>query len=227
MIERRAFVVGGAAALALAAGAGPARAASEEQEIVELARLAAEGMMADPNFPSLRRWMARARGVLVVPSLVKAGFLIGGEGGNGVLLARRADNSWSYPAFCTIGAASIGFQVGIQDSQVMFVIMSDKGLRAMMSDEVKLGADASLAVGPVGGGVEGATTTALNADIYSYARAKGLFAGVSFEGAVVKSRPSHNTAYYGRGATPRAIVIDGRFANPEADGLRRALVVRG
>ncbi|MGE0744596.1 MAG: lipid-binding SYLF domain-containing protein [Rhodospirillales bacterium] len=225
-MRRRELLAAGAATVAAGLTASwPARAGREQQEIVDKARITAESMLADANFPSLRQWVARARGVLVVPSLVKAGFLIGAEGGSGVLLARK-DGAWVGPAFYTLGAASFGLQAGVQDSEVMFVVMTDKGLRAMMSDEFKLGADASIAIGPVGAGVEGATTSAFNADIYSFARAKGLFGGFSFEGAVVKSRDSYNTAYYGAGATARGIVLEGRPTNAAADALRQALVVR-
>jgi lipid-binding SYLF domain-containing protein len=225
MMQRRHVLIGGGAAVVAAlAGSLPARAASDQQEIVEKARLTAEGMLADANFPTLRKWISRARAVLIVPSLLKAGFFLGAEGGSGVLLARGKDG-WSYPAFYTIGAASFGLQAGVQDSEVMFAIMTENGLRAMMNDEVKLGADASIAVGPVGAGVEGATSTAMNADIYSFAKTRGLFAGVSFEGAVVTSRDSYDTAYYGKGATPRAILLDRRFSNHDADGLRRALAM--
>lgn len=225
-MRRRHVLLTGAAAAASFLVPSLARAASEQQEIIEKARLTAESMLADPNHPTLRQYLPRARGVMVFPSLLKGGFVIGAEGGTGVLLARGKDGAWSYPAFYTVGAASVGLQVGFQDSQVIFLIMTERGLRAIMHTEVKLGADASIAAGPVGTGVEGATTTAFNADIVSFAKTSGLFAGLSFEGAVVKGRDSHNISYYGRGATAQAILVDQSFSNREADGLRRALTLR-
>ncbi len=212
-----------------AAAALPARsagAASEPQVLVERARMTAERLLTHPDYPTLRRWMRDAKGVLIVPSLLKASFLIGGEGGSGVLLSRDRDAGWSDPAFYTLGAGSLGFQIGIQDSEVLFVIMTDEGLEAMIDKHVKLGADASIAAGPEGAGVESATTAGLGADIYSYAMTRGAFGGISFEGSVAVEREDWNRLYYGAGATPRAIVIDRKFTNPHARGLRRALEVK-
>lgn len=215
------------ALLAVAAlGAPAARAASEPEELVINARLTAERMLSHPDLPRLRSWIARAKGVLIVPSLLKAGFIIGGEGGSGVLLARDAKGTWSYPAFYTLASGSLGLQIGVQDSQVMFVIMTEKGLEAMIESQVKLGADASVAVGPKGGGVEGATTLNLDADIYSFALSRGLFGGVSFEGAVAAVRKAWNREYYGKAVTPQQILIGRTVSNPQADKLRAALSVR-
>lgn len=214
-----------ALALALACPAGPGFAASEAQELVDKSRLTAEKMLAHPDFPSLRVWMKQAKGVFIVPSLLKAGFLIGGEGGSGVVLARDAKGGWSYPAFYATGAGSIGLQIGFQDSEVMFVIMTQKGLDAILSSRFKLGADASIALGPVGAGVEGATTAGLGADIYAFGLNRGLFGGVSLEGAVIWEREDWNAQYYGPGATSGSVLLEHKFANRAADDLRRAVVV--
>ena len=211
---------------ALALPARPADAASEPHELVEKAKLTAERLLAQTDYAEVRNWIRKAKGVLIVPSLLKAGFLIGGEGGSGVLLSHNRDTGWSDPAFYTLGAGSIGLQIGIQDSEVLFVIMTDKGLEAMIDKNVKLGADASIAAGPLGAGVEGATTAGLGADIYSYSMTRGAFGGVSFEGSVAVEREDWNRMYYGAGATPRGIVIDRNFTNPHAVGLRKALEVR-
>lgn len=204
----------------------PAIAASEPQELVEKARLTAERLLTHPEFSTLRGWMRRAKGVLVVPSLLKAGFLVGGEGGSGVLLAFDRNKGWSDPAFYTLASGSFGLQFGFQDSQVMFVIMTDKGLEALINKRVKLGVDASVAVGPTGAGVEGATTAGLGADIYSFALSRGMFGGVSFEGSVAIERNDWNRSYYGEGATPTAIVMERKFTNARTSGLRKALEIR-
>ena len=204
----------------------PARAASETDELVEKSRFTVEKMLAHPDFPMLRQWMRAAHGVIVVPSLLKAGFFIGGEGGHAVLLGRDIRGNWSYPAFYSIGAASLGLQIGVQDSEVMFVIMTERGLNAVINNQVKLGADASIAVGPKGAGIEGATTTALNADIYSFSLTRGLFGGISFEGSLIYKRDDWNQQYYGQPVAPREIVIDRKVSNPRAEPLRAALVVR-
>ena len=211
---------------ALTLPARPVDAASEPNELVEKAKLTVERLLAQTDYAEVRNWIRRAKGVLIVPSLLKAGFLIGGEGGSGVLLSHNRDTGWSDPAFYTLGAGSIGFQIGVQDAEVLFVIMTDKGLEAMIDKHVKLGADASIAAGPLGAGVEGATTAGLGADSYSYSMTRGAFGGISFEGTVAVEREDWNRMYYGAGATPRGIVIDRKFTNPHALGLRKALEVR-
>ncbi len=226
----RILAVGVIGLMALGAAAAlPARtagAASEAQVLVDKARMTAERLLTNPDMATLRRWMRGAKGVMIVPSLLKASFLIGGEGGSGVLLSRDAEKGWSDPAFYTLGAGSIGLQMGIQDSQVVFVIMTDKGLEAMIEKQVKLGVDASIAVGPEGAGVKGATTAGLGADIYSFSMTRGVFAGASFEGSVAIERNDWNRSYYGAGATPWAIVMERKFTNAGAAGLRRALDVK-
>ncbi len=200
-------------------------ASTPEQQLIDQARIAVEQLRADPNLPSFPGLLARAKAVVVVPELVKAGFFIGGEGGSGVLLARRPETGeWGYPAFYTMAAASIGFQFGVQVSKVMFLVMTDGGLEAMMSDKLTLGADASVAAGPVGAGVEAGTTLNVEADIYSFSHSKGLFGGVSFEGAVLMPDDDANEAYYGEAIAARGIVIHREVENPAADGLRAALV---
>ena len=205
--------------------AGQAMAASSsEQTLVDQARIAVELIREDPNMPSFPDLLKRAKAVIVVPELVKAGFFIGGEGGSGMLLVRHPETGeWSYPAFYTMAAASIGFQIGAQVSKVMFLIMTEGGLEAMMSDKMTLGADASVAVGPVGAGIEAGTTSNAEADIFSFALTKGLFGGLSFEGAVLVPDDEANEAYYGKAITARGIVIHREVENSGADGLRAAL----
>ncbi len=161
--------------------------------------------------------------MVVFPTVVKAGFIFGAEGGNGVLLARTADGGWSAPAFYTLGAASFGLQVGVQAARVVLVVMTEKGLQSVIDDQVKLGADLSLALGPIGGGVEASTTTNLWADVYAFAKSEGLFGGIAFEGALLYGREDLNRAYYGEAATAREIVLEHRFANPDAGKLKAAL----
>lgn len=211
-----------AAALLVAGAARPALAVTDEQEVVEKARFTIDRMLREPDFSAMKRLMKDAKGILIIPALLKAGFFFGAEGGTGVLLARRPEGGWSYPAFYTLGGASFGLQFGGQSAEVVLLIMNDDALDAVVDSQVKLGADASVAAGPVGVGVEGATTTAIGADIYSFAKAKGLFAGISLEGTVVKGRGSKNRAYYGGDATARGI-LEGKFSNPGAEQLRVSL----
>lgn len=199
---------------------------AEEQEIVDRARLAVTSMRSDPDFASLNQALSRAKAVLVIPSLLKAGFILGAEGGSGVLMVRDANGNWGEPAFYTLLSASIGLQIGAQDAEVVFTVMTDKGLQQVIRSEFKLGADASIAVGPKGMGMEAATTAAFGADIYSFAKTRGAFGGVSFEGSFIRGRDEWNKNYYGQPATAREIVLDHKVSNPGSSALRQALGAR-
>jgi len=200
----------------------PAQAQTEQEALVEKSRLTLEAMARDKDLPILG-YLKRAKAVLIVPQFLKAGFIIGGAGGSGVLVA-RGQQGWSDPAFMTMGAGSIGLQIGAEAQEVVLLVMTDKGLDAILKDNVKLGGDASIAVGPVGAGASAATTTNLDADVLSFARSKGLYGGVSFEGAVVANRHEWNEAYYGR----KAAGADVRKAKPaKATALRKSLAKLG
>ena len=213
------------ALLASALGiAAPAQADKPEaQELVDNARHVLERMLKNPDFERMKANLADAKGVLILPSVLKAGFIIGAEGGSGVLLSRDRNGAWSYPAFYTMGAGSFGFQAGFQDSEVVLLILTYKGLNAMLDNNLKLGIDASIAIGPIGQGLEGSTTTGLGADVVAFSNNRGLFAGGAFEGAVIYEREDWNREYYETGATARAIVMDRAFTNPGAEGLRGVL----
>ncbi len=210
--------------LALAPGP-PARAASEQEELIEKARLVVEKLTRNEDIGSAVRAMLRdAKGVLVVPALLKGAFFFGAEGGSGVLLAKGRSGAWSYPAFYTLGSASFGLQFGGQSAEVMLIIMTDRGLNSVVSHKVKIGGDVSGAIGPYGVGAEAATTANLGADILAYSVTKGAFVGFSIEGAVIFPREDWTTEYYGDpGATPRAVVLEGRYRNRQADRLRETL----
>ena len=161
-LTRRTFVSTASLGIAIAA-ARPALAGPEQQEIVDKAKITVDKFHADTDYPEFKNVLHRAKGVLVFPSLLKAGFIVGAEGGTGVLCA-RGSTGWSYPAFYTMGSGSFGLQIGAQEAEVILALMTDKGLEQVMKSEVKLGADASIAVGPKGAGVEAATTANLGAE---------------------------------------------------------------
>ena len=215
-----------AGALALPATA-PARAdEGTPSEIVTTSKFTAQSLLNSPDYTRLRAMAKDAKGVLIFPSLLKAGFIFGVEGGSGVLLTKDADGVWSYPAFYTMVSGSFGLQIGFQDAEVIFLIMTTPGLNAILNNNVKLGVDVSIAAGPVGQGLEGSTTTSFGADIAAFSRTRGLFGGGAFEGAVAIERGDWNRAYYGSaGANARTIVMDRAFTNPGADELRAALIV--
>ncbi len=203
--------------------AAPARA-NDQQELVDRAKITVDTLRNDSNLKQpINNLLTRARAVLVFPNLFKAGFILGGEGGSGVLLVKGADGTWSSPAFFGMGSGSLGLQIGAQQSEVMFIIMTEGGLRKILNNSMKLGADASVAVGPVGAGVEAATTANLDRDIYAYSKTVGLFGGGAFEGSVLTPREEWNRAYYGDGATTRAIAIERKFDNYGANMLKNAL----
>ena len=204
--------------------ARPAAALSYEQEVVDKARITASKLLADPNYGSLSSKLKDAKAIVVIPSLIKGAFFIGAQGGTGVMLAKSAQGSWSYPAFYTVGGGSFGLQIGAKSAEVILLIMSEGALQAVLKNQVKLGADASFAMGEIGAGVEGSTTTNVNADIIAFSSSEGLYAGVSLEGAVINGRNDLNEAYYGKGVTAQGIVVDQKFSNAAADPLRQVLM---
>jgi lipid-binding SYLF domain-containing protein len=161
--------------------------------------------------------------------VLRGAFIFGVSGGSGVFLAHDLKaKAWGGPAFYTIGEASFGLQAGGDASEVVLVVLSDRGLSSLLATSAKLGADAGVALGPLGAGAEAATAN-LSADIISYSRAKGLYAGVSVEGAVVATRGALNRAYYEKELTPTDILLRRVVSNPHADGLIKAVdaVVKG
>jgi lipid-binding SYLF domain-containing protein len=168
-------------------------------------------------------FVKRSKAVMIFPSLVKGGVVIGGEGGDGVLVVRDPSRGWSDPAFYTVAAGSLGLQLGGQVSETVFTVMNDRALNALIDNQFKFGGDISVAAGPSGKRTGSSATTNFGSDIYSFAFTEGLFGGVSFEGAAVLKRDSWNTAYYGEGATPYAILIQRKFSNPNSRTLLSAL----
>jgi SH3 domain-containing YSC84-like protein 1 len=205
----------------------PARAQGEEQSLVDRATLAVQDLINQGASADPRRMLERARAVMICPQVFKAGFFFGGEGGDCVLLARAGNGTWSYPAFYGMGSGSFGLQIGIQDAQFVMMIMTERGLRAILDSQFKLGAGVSLAIATIGAGIQGATTSALGADIIAFSQTRGLFGGISLEGSLMSQRSGWNRAYYGQDLASRQIVIDMQGANPGADPLRDVLTRYG
>jgi lipid-binding SYLF domain-containing protein len=202
-------------------------AQAEEQALVDRATLTVQEMMSngDPRMlHDAASGLQSAKAVMVCPRIFRAGFIIGGEGGSCVLMARDGAGSWSSPAFYGMGSGSLGFQIGVQDAQVILMIMTVKGLNAVLDSQFAIGADASIAVATIGAGIQGATTAAVGADIVTYARSRGLYAGISLSGSLVSARSESNQRYYGNNASPRQIVVDMAVHNPGSDPLRSALM---
>jgi lipid-binding SYLF domain-containing protein len=203
-------------------------AASEQQDLIDHAASTVQILKREENFREpIASLLSRARAVLVFPSLFKAGFILGAQGGSGVLTVKGQDGQWGPPAFFSLGSGSIGLQIGAQASEVMFIIMTQGGLDKLLNGSIKVGADASVAVGPVGAGIQAATTANMRADIYAYSRAQGLFVGGAFEGSVLNVREEWNRAYYGVDATARGIAVERRVNNPGTQRLQDALANPG
>ncbi len=145
---------------------------------------------------------------MICPRVFKAGFFFGGEGGSCVLLARAGNGTWSYPAFYGMGSGSFGLQIGIQDSEFIMLIMTQKGLSAILDRQFKFGADASIAIATLGAGVPGDTTGALGADIVAFSQSRGLYGGISLQGSLMGQKSDWNRAYYGREMGSRQIIIE-------------------
>ena len=226
MLTRRSLMLAGLvaplAAPATILGARLASALTAQQELVDKARITFDKLITSPEFGELPGYMKRAKAALIFPELYKGGFILGAEGGYGILAVRGA-NGWSQPAFYDLVAGSLGLQIGGQVSEVVFTIMSDKALGAVLDDQLKFGGDMAIAVGPIGKGIGADTTTNLQADVYSFAKTAGLFGGVSFEGAGIVKKDDWNRAYYGQGATSRTIVMENKFKNPNTKALVSSL----
>jgi lipid-binding SYLF domain-containing protein len=172
---------------------------------------------------AFRDLVKQAKGVFIVPQLLEGAFIVGASGGSGVFLARdEKTGEWSGPAFYTIGGASFGFQAGGQASEVILLVMSDRGVSSLLTNSFKLGADVGLAAGPIGAGVSAATAN-LSADILAFSRSKGLYGGISLDGAVIATRGDRNNAYYGREVTPADILVRRDVSTQHAMGLIEAV----
>ncbi len=219
MIVKKLFTVFCFLAFSFQISAASADDYSEPQALVDQSTILLKSFAEDPNMAWFHKNVQYAKAVFVVPQMLKAGFFIGGSGGSGALISRdMKTNVWSYPVFYTMGSISIGLQFGGEVSQIVLLVMSDKGMDSMLTTSFKLGADATVAAGPVGQGAKAAT-----ADILAFAKSKGAFLGFSIEGAVIKPRSKWNAAYYKKEVSPADIVIRHSVTNPQADKLRQAV----
>lgn len=205
------------------AGGGPVSAADDKADaeaLVAQALATVQRLAKDGDFASLKSALAQAKGVLIFPKVLKAGVVVGGAGGTGVLLARdAASGAWVGPAFYTIGSASLGLQVGVSSAEMMMVVNSQKALDSLYKNKLKLGTEASAAIGSKG--VDKGMS--FGADFVVYSRIKGAFAGVAVDGSVLDVRETLNTAYYGQSTTPLDILVKRTVSNPGAASLQAAL----
>jgi lipid-binding SYLF domain-containing protein len=179
---------------------------AEQQGLVDKARLTFQGFMRDDNMSWLHENLDQAKGVLIFPSVLKGGFIVGGSGGRGVLVVKDAKTGqWTQPGFYTLGSATFGLQIGGEAAEVIMMVRSQKGIDRLLTTSFKFGGDTSVAAGPVGAGAK----TSITADILSFARTKGAYAGASF--------------YYGKPVRPSDIFVRRSVSNPGSAQLRTAI----
>jgi lipid-binding SYLF domain-containing protein len=166
----------------------------------------------------------KAECVAIVPGMKKGGFVIGGRYGKGVVMCRRPDKTWSAPSFLTVEGGSFGLQIGLTEIDLVMLVMNRNGMDSLVGDKFTIGADASAAAGPVGRHAGADTDIKLNAELLTYSRAKGLFAGLTLNGAVVKQDRDDNLDFYGKDVDARDILLEGKYpVPPEAARLAAAL----
>jgi lipid-binding SYLF domain-containing protein len=197
--------------VAMAATALAADISTREANRIRAAVLTEIHGVADKDIPE-GLWN-NAQCVLVVPGLKKAAFVIGGEYGNG-LMSCRADGAWSAPIFMQIGKGSWGLQMGAQSIDLVLLVMNSAGLEKLLRNKTTLGAEASIAGGPVGRDARAATDAQMTAEILSYSRTQGLFAGINLSGGVVKPDLDDNTDLYGKQVSPRDVVMSSTIIPP-------------
>lgn len=210
-----------AAFFAFASLPAPAEAKSKAEKAEKLVGKAAETVAyfaQDSAYEPMWDLADNAKAMVVIPRSLRGGFMFGASGGNAVMVARNEDGGWSEPTFFTIGSFSFGFQAGGEASEIVLLVMTQRGVEQLLSTSVKLGGDLSLAAGPIGGGAKAQT-----ADILAFSRSRGLYGGISLEGAVLKTRHSWNEGYYGAKVSPVDIIYRQKVAQPQSALLQNAV----
>jgi lipid-binding SYLF domain-containing protein len=174
----------------------PAAAQSREDRTVQDANTALGEIMAIPNSGIPKEMLNNAHAVAVIPKVIKGSFVVGARHGNGVLLVRDSTGAWHAPVFIELTGGNVGWQIGVQSTDVVLVFKTPQSVSGLLDGKFTIGADAAVAAGPVGRQAGAATDSRLNAEIYSYSRSRGLFAGVALDGSVIKVQPDRNAAYY-------------------------------
>jgi lipid-binding SYLF domain-containing protein len=203
----------------------PAEAKTDApQRVVERARLALDSFLDDPNFEYMRVYVQNAYAVLVVPEVLKGGFILGAEYGVGVLLVRNPQTgTWGKPAFYSVYGGSLGLQAGGSMSDVIFTVMNEGAVARLIANKVKLGGDMEVALGRIGAGVGAGTTMQFGEDVYVFSKSKGLFGGITLDGTVIAPKNDWNEAYYGRPVDPMQVVREPAPTNTEIAALHDSL----
>ena len=202
-------------ALILLALSGTVHANTTPEQRTRSATQVLKEMSAIPENSIPERLLAEAYAIAIIPDMTKAAFIFGGRGGKGVISRRMENGSWSNPNYINVGGGSWGFQAGVQKSDLILVFTSKAGVDNIVKGKMTLGADAAVSAGPVGRNVQASTDEKLRAEIFSYSRSKGLFAGVALDGTVIRIDKKANETVYGDMASARSI-FDGRTVSDKA-----------
>jgi lipid-binding SYLF domain-containing protein len=196
----------------------PSRASAgsdrEERERARKAALAFREIMAAPDQSIPQQLLDKAECIAVFPSVKKGGFIVGGQFGKGLISCRRAAGSWGSPAFFTIGGGSFGLQIGGQAVDLVLLIMNEQGVEGLLKDKFEIGAGAAASAGPVGRNTHASTDLLMKAQILSYSRSRGLFAGLELKGAVIAQDKEANEDVYGKAISARDILVEARVRTP-------------
>ena len=190
----------------------PVRAGEEETQRAENALRVLTEVMQAPDKAIPKDLLQNAHAIAVIPDVIKAGFVIGGRHGEGLISVKTRDGTWSNPSFIGLTGGSIGFQAGVSSTDVILVFRTQRGVDSIVNGKFTIGADASAAAGPVGRSAQASTDAQMKAEIYSYSRARGLFAGAALDGTALIIDNTANQAVYGDGVTVRRI-FDGGVSN--------------
>ena len=215
MLHMKRFIATGLSLLLALAALAPASAQADsktEQRLQQSQRVFSA--FSDLTEQTIPTWLLeRAYGIVVVPGVVKVALTIGGRGGKGVMAVRNPDGTWSPPTFVTLGGVNLGFQFGVQSTDVVLVLMSRESVEGIAGGKVTLGADASVAAGPLGRSSAAATDATLSAQVLSYSRSSGLFAGVALDGTVIAIDKGANESFYGISDILASQILAGKVAN--------------
>src|ERR1700677_2791572 len=199
------------AAILAAAFVNVAHSGAREEGRLLTATEVLEEVRAMPDVRLPDTLLAHAYGIAVIPDVTKVAFIFGGRHGNGVLVARdKLSSAWSNPAFVSLTGGSWGFQAGAQSSDIVLVFTTKTGIEGIAGGKITLGADASVATGPVGRQGSAATDMNFNAEIYSYARTRGLFGGIALDGTVIAIDKTANAAFYGKNSVTATEIFSGQ-----------------
>jgi lipid-binding SYLF domain-containing protein len=214
------IAMAGVLAFSTLAVARPASEKEERERIANAGRVVKEILDVPDNIP--QDVLDKARCVVVLPSVVKAAFVVGGSYGRGVMVCRRGHDyagPWGAPVMMALEGGSVGFQIGGEATDFVILVMNDRGMSSMLHSKVKLGGDASIAAGPKGRTASAESDVTLRAEMLSYSRSRGAFAGVSLEGSTLRPDGGANEKLYGKGVTAAEIVEEGKREGPEEGRL--------